>query len=93
MANNWRPISIIPLIGKLMKKLCNPLLLNHLEVNNILCDEQYGFRPKRSTNVAIFNYLNNIINEINNRKTVGAMYLDFFIFFLSKISHHTVLRH
>ena len=77
MANNWRPISIIPLIGKLMEKLCNSLLLNHLEVNNILCDEQYGFRPKRSTNVAIFNFLNNIINEINNRKTVGAMYLDF----------------
>ena len=60
-----------------MEKLCNSLLLNHLELNNILCDEQYGFRPKRSTNVAIFNFLNNIINEINNRKTVGAMYLDF----------------
>ena len=23
IANNWRPISIIPLIGKLMEKLCN----------------------------------------------------------------------
>ena len=39
--NNWRPISIIPLIGKLLEKLCVKLLNSHLEINNILCDEQY----------------------------------------------------
>ena len=45
LANNWRPISIIPLIGKLMEKLCNLLLVTHLARHDILCDEQYGFRP------------------------------------------------
>ena len=77
LATNWRPISIIPLIGKLMEKLCNSLLTNHLGVHNLLCDEQYGFRSKRSTSTAIFNYIKNIINDINNRKIVGAIYLDF----------------
>ena len=52
-------------------------MTSHLEIKNLLCDEQYGFRPKRSTSTAIFNFLKNIIDEINNRKIVGTIYLDF----------------
>ena len=75
--NNWRPISIIPLVGKLLEKLCVKLLNNHLDINNILCDEQYGFRPKRSTILAIFTFVKKVTEEINQRKLVGAIYLDF----------------
>ena len=75
--NNWRPISIIPIVGKILEKLCVKLLNNHLDINNILCDEQYGFRPKRSTSLAIFTYIKNITEEINKRKLVGSIYLDF----------------
>ena len=77
LVNNWRPISIVPLIGKLMEKLCTNLLNKHLGLNDILCDEQYGFRPKRSTSLAIFNYIKNITQEINLKKLVGSIYLDF----------------
>ena len=63
LATSWRPISIIPLIGKLMEKLCNSLLMKHLELHDILCEEQYGFRAKRSTSTAIFTYLNKIITR------------------------------
>ena len=77
LVNNWRPISIVPLIGKLMEKLCTNLLNSHLDLNDILCDEQYGFRPKRSTGLAIFNYIKLITEEINRKKIVGTIYLDF----------------
>ena len=90
IANNWRPISIIPLIWKLMEKLCNTLLTNHLDLHDLLCDEQYGFRPKRSTSTAIFNFFKNIIDEINKRKLVGAIYLDFSKAFDS-INHNRLL--
>ena len=75
--NNWRPISIIPLVGKLMEKLCAPLLTSYLEINNIFCNEQYGFRKNRSTSLAIFNYVKYLSDEINKRKVVGCIYLDF----------------
>ena len=51
--------------------------MKHLDFHNILSNEQYGFRPKRSTSTAIFNFLKNIIDEINHRKIVGTLYLDF----------------
>ena len=75
--SNWRPISIIPLIGKMMEHLCVKLLSRYLEVNNILCTEQYGFRKNRSTSLAIFNYVKYIIDEMNRKKVVGCIYLDF----------------
>ena len=74
---SWRPISIVPLIGKLMENLCTPLLTQYLETNNILCDEQYGFKKGRSTSLAIFNFVIYIAEEINRRKVVGCIHLDF----------------
>ena len=75
--NNWRPISIIPLIGKMMESLCNSIPNNYLETNNILCEEQFGFRKGRSTSLAIFNYVKFITEEMNSRNLVGSIYVDF----------------
>ena len=77
IVGNWRPISIVPLIGKLMENLCAPLLTEYLENNSILCDEQHGFRKNRSTSLAIFNFVKYISEEMNRRKVVGCIYLDF----------------
>ena len=52
------------------------ILTNYLEGNGILCEEQYGFRKNRSTNLAIFNYVRFLSDEINKRKVVGSLYLD-----------------
>ena len=77
LVGNWRPISIIPLIGKLMERLCNNILINYLELNNIFCDEQYGFRKHRSTGQSIFNYVKFITENMNSNKVVGSIYIDF----------------
>ena len=74
---NWRPILIVPLIGKMMELLCVPLLSEYLEGHDILCTEQYGFRKNRSTSLAIFNYVKFLIDEMNRKKVVGCINLDF----------------
>ena len=74
---NWSPISIIPLIGKMMESLCNSFLNNYLDVNNLLCDEQHGFRKNRSTSMAIFNYIKFLCDEMNKHRLVGCIYVDF----------------
>ena len=77
LVSNWRPISIIPLIGKMMENLCNTLLNNYLDVSNILVDEQHGFRKNRSTSLSIFNYVKFITENMNANKLVGSIYVDF----------------
>ena len=74
---NWRPISILPLPGKILEKICTQLLLNELNENTILSSEQYGFRAGLSTSQAILNYIKHIIDGLNNKKVTAAVYLDF----------------
>ena len=77
IVKNWRPISILPLIGKLLETLCNTILMEYLETQNILCNEQFGFRKYRSTGLAIFNYIKYITDNINKKNLVGSVYVDF----------------
>ena len=51
---NWRPISILPLPGKLLEQCCYRFIEDHLVGNNILSDQQYGFKKERSNCHAIF---------------------------------------
>jgi hypothetical protein len=48
--------------------------MNHLEINNILAAEQFGFRTSTSTEQASFNFINDILNEL--KKNVGDIFLD-----------------
>ena len=44
--------------------------------NNILAQEQYGFRLSSSTVLALFNFINNILNEFQKKNIVGGIFLD-----------------
>ena len=77
MVKNWRPISILPLPGKILEKICTNYLMNDLKINNILSDYQFGFRSGLSTSHAVFHYIKCIIDGINNRGVTAAVYLDF----------------
>jgi hypothetical protein len=41
---NYRPISILPSFSKILEKIIYIRLMNHVETNNILAAEQFGFK-------------------------------------------------
>ena len=88
--NNYRPISLLTAIYKILETLKYQKLLQHLETNNILTPAQYGFRKVYHINDAIFNLVNNITNLLDQRKHVGRIFCD-----LTKasycVNHETVL--
>jgi len=53
---NYRPISILPSFSKILEKIIYVRLMNHLETNNILAAEHFGFRTSSSTEQASFNF-------------------------------------
>ena len=65
---NYRPISILPSFSKILEKIMYIRLMNHLETNNILAAEQFGFRTSFSTEQASFSFINNILNEFQKKK-------------------------
>lgn len=52
-------------------------LYDFLEANNLLADEQYGFRSFRNTQQAIFEYLDNIYYNSNSNLNTIAIYVNF----------------
>jgi hypothetical protein len=52
--SNYRPISILTSFSKVLEKDVHIQLYEHSSKNNILADEQFGFRNKLATNNAIY---------------------------------------
>lgn len=47
--SSYRPIALSSCIGKLLEKIANGRLVRHLEANDLITPEQYGFRRNRGT--------------------------------------------
>jgi hypothetical protein len=73
---NYRPISLLTSIPKVLKKILYERLLQHTKVNNILVEEQFVFRPVTSTDKASYRLINEILNAMNERKVVGGIFCD-----------------
>ncbi len=52
-ANNYRPVSILPLLFKILEKIVSKQLTTFLESRRLLSCNQHGFRPKLSTETAL----------------------------------------
>ena len=50
--NNYRPISLLPTISQVFERVIHTQIVNYLCTNNLLCEQQYGFRAKHSTKLA-----------------------------------------
>jgi hypothetical protein len=51
-------------------------LCEHSSKNNILAEEQFGFRTKSTTNKAIYKHTNEILKALNNKLIVGGIFCD-----------------
>ena len=81
--NNYRGISIISCLGKLFSALINERLTKFADINEIIGEEQAGFRAGYSTQDHIFTlhsiieiYLNKIANK-NKKKKLYCAFIDY----------------
>ena len=74
---NYRPISLLPIIGKLLEKLMQQRLSKFLHSQNILTEKQYGFQKNKSTEQAILDIQSSIIDAFENKQIPCCIFLDF----------------
>ena len=63
--NNYRPVSLLTAMSKILEITMFKRMERHLESNNILTTEQFGFRKGMHIENAIFCPTNNIITSLN----------------------------
>ena len=58
LPGNYRPISVLPAISKVMERILYTQLYEYLSVNNLLSEHQFGFRKYYSTASALLDCTN-----------------------------------
>ena len=91
LAINYRPISLLPIIAKLLDKIVNTQLMDHLMTNDLISPTQYAFRPGSNTTMALQSILSSIHTHRKGKQPTLAVYVD-----LSKaydtISHERLIH-
>ena len=52
LLNNYRPISLLPTISKVFERVIYSQLYAYFNDNNLMSEQQYGFRAQHSTELA-----------------------------------------
>ena len=63
--SNYRPISLLSTLSKIIEKLAKSRIISFLERYNILNQNQFGFQNNKSTNDAMFSFLEGIYEGMN----------------------------
>ena len=89
--NNYRPVCSLSPLSKIIEKVIANRMTNYLEDHDILSKTQFGFRKNMGTESALLNYIDNIQNQLNDRKYSISIFMD-----LSKafdVINHDILKH
>ena len=74
--DNYRPISILPPISKIIERSAHIQLGSFLEVNRLLSQSQFGFRLKRSTSTALIDFTDQVLENMDKGCVTGTVFLD-----------------
>ena len=74
--NNYRPISLLSSIGKIIEKLMHKRLDFFLEQYNCYYPFQFGFRLNYSTNSALMSIVENIRTQLDNGEFAAGVFVD-----------------
>ena len=99
--NNYRPISVLPLVSKVMERAVQVQLLAFFEINKVLSVYQSGFRKKHSTETAVVHLVDHILEHMDKQQLTGAAFIDLKKAFdlvdhkclLHKLEHYGVRGH
>ena len=89
--NNYRPISVIPVVSRVFEKIVYDQLYQYLNDNKLLSSCQSGFRSLHSTLTALLEATNSWSVNIDNGFLNGVVFIDLRKAF-DTIDHEIILR-
>ena len=73
-ASNYRPISLLPVVSKLIERHIHKEISIHLQDHQLLYGQQWGFQPGKSTATALLSVTNEWHKILEQGQSVGAVF-------------------
>ena len=96
--SNYRPISLLPALSKLLERIIYNRIYNHVIANKILFEKQFGFQKNMSTDYAVCELSNSLLKSFDEGKFTLGVFIDLSKAFdtvdheilLSKLKHYKI---
>lgn len=89
--SDFRPISLLPVLSKVLEKILQTQILHYLESNKMLSSYQSAYRTNHSSITALLNISDDIRRAINDKQACTLVLLDFSKAF-DKIDHKLLIK-
>ena len=76
LVSNYRPVALLSTFSKILEKEMSYQIWRHLEANNIIPNQQYGFRKNHSCEDLLVDFMDRIFKSKNKRNHIAAVYVD-----------------
>lgn len=74
--SNYRPITLISNLSKVFEKIMHRRLMSYIQKNLIIKQEQNGFQKGKSTTLATFTLMKNVIEYLDKHVPVSVIFFD-----------------
>ena len=88
---NWRPINNLCIPGKILEKCIYRQIEEYMEMYNLFCRNQHGFRKGKGTDTAVMELVRELFSNINKNDTSSVLFLDYSKAF-NTVNHQILLR-
>jgi hypothetical protein len=89
--NNYRPVSLTCILSKTLEHIVATEMWNHIEDNNIMSNNQHGFRKRYNTTTQLLHVTYKAAEALNNRENHHIVSFDFSKAF-DKVPHKLLLH-
>ena len=76
LLNNYRPISLLPCVSKIFERVLFNQLYEYFDRNDLLTQQQYGFRKNHSTEFAAMELIDRVANLLELGKIPFNLYIE-----------------
>ena len=91
MPTNYRPVSLTSHVIKIFERVIRKKMADYLEMNDLICNRQHGFRAGRSCLTQLLHHFNDALESITNNSDFDSIYLDYAKAF-DKVDHKLLLK-
>ena len=76
LVSNYRPISLLSLVSKVLERIVHNRVSKYLSTNSLLSNQQFGFRAGSSTQEALLTIINDWHQLLSSNRQIGVVFLD-----------------